>query len=165
MQSHLFFVCPTDHLETVIDKHFHEDNYYITSLGNSVNFNSPVSEEINALVEAKSIAEISFVLSDNNKIMMDALESENFKSIRGLENFYDKTSEPKKRTEVLRRAFHTEIPLITHYLNLKVQGLKPQLNNWFSDKVKVNAKIYLRQTNLFKEANVDLIHLEHFYLN
>ena len=46
-----------------------------------------------------------------------------------------------------------------------MQGLKPQLNNWFSDKVKVNAKIYLRQTNLFKEANVDLIHLEHFYLN
>lgn len=165
MRRHLFFICPTDHLETIIDKHFHEENYYITSLGNSVNFNPQLIEEINALVEAKSITEISFVLSDNNKIIMDALKSEDFKSIRGLESFYHRISAHKKGTEVLRHVFHSEIPLITQCLTFKVQALKPQLNNWFADKVKVNAKIYKRQTNVFKEANADLIHLDLFCLD
>lgn len=165
MSKHLFFICPTDHLETIIDKHFHEENYYITSLGNSVNFNSQLVEEINALVEIKSVTEISFVLSDNNKIIMDALRSENFKNIRGLESFYDEISAHIKRTEVLRHVFSTEAPLITDCLNLKVQGLKPLLSNWFADKVKVNAKIYKRQKNVFEEADSDLAHLEYFWLN
>ena len=165
MERHLFFICPTDHLETVIAKHFRQENYYITSLGNSVDFNPQLIEEINELIEAKSISEISFILSDNNKIIMDVLKSEDLKSIRGLESFYHRISEHKRRTEVLRSLFYSERPLITQYLTLKVQALKPQLNSWFADKVKVNATIYKRQTNVFKEANADLIYLDHFCLN
>ena len=165
MQKHLFFVCPTDHLETVIDKHFDEENYYLTSLGNSVDFDSEIIEEINTLIEAKSITEISFVLSDTNKIIMDALEREEFKGVTGLESFYESISEPKKRTEVLRHVFQTELPLINQYLQMKVRGLKHGLNFWFSDKVSVNAKVYRRQTNVFKEANTNLIELECFCLN
>ena len=165
MKRHLFFVCPTDYLETVINKHFHQENYFITSLGNSISFNSQVIEEINTLVEAKSIAEISFVLSDNNKIIMDALKSENFDSFKGLESFYDRISAQTKRTDILKHVFHNETPFIGNYLNFKVQGLIPQLNNWLSDKVKVNAKIYQRQTNIFKETYTELIHLGNFCLN
>ena len=165
MKRHLFFVCPTDYLETVINKHFHQENYFITSLGNSISFNSQVIEEINTLVEAKSIGEISFVLSDNNRIIMDALKSENFKSFEGLESLYDSISDQTKRTKLLKYVTHAETSVIGHYLNFKVQGLVPQLNNWFSDQAKVNAKIYQRQTNVFKETNTELIHLENFCLN
>ena len=160
MKRHLFFVCPTDYLETVINKHFHQENYYITSLGNSISFNSQVIEEINTLIEAKSITDISFVLSNNNKIIMDALKSENFKSFEGLESFYDRISDQTKRP-----IFHNETSFIGNYLNFKVQGLMPQLNHWLSDKVKVNTKIYQRQTNIFKETYTELIHLENFCLN
>ena len=160
MKRHLFFVCPTDYLETVINKHFHQENYFVTSLGNSISFNSQVIEEINTLIEAKSITEISFVLSNNNKIIMDALKSENLKSLNGLESLYDRISDQTKRP-----IFHNETAFIGNYLNFKVQGLMPQLNNWLSDKVKVNAKIYQRQTNIFKETYTELIHLENFCLN
>lgn len=165
MKRHLFFVCPTDYLETVINKHFYQENYFVTSLGNSISFNSQVIEEINTLIEAKSIAEISFVLSDNNKIIMDALKSENLKSFNGLESFYDRISTHTKRAEILKHVFHSETLFIGNYLNFKVQGLIPQLKNWFSDKVKVNALIYQREKNVFKETYTELIHLENFCLN
>ena len=96
---------------------------------------------------------------------MDALKSENLKSFNGLESFYDRISTHTKRAEILKHVFHSETLFIGNYLNFKVQGLIPQLKNWFSDKVKVNALIYQREKNVFKETYTELIHLENFCLN
>mgnify|MGYP004137638051 CR=1 FL=1 len=70
MRKHLYFVCPTDHLETVINDHCYQENYYLTSLGNSVSFNSEFIGEINSLIEANRITEITFILSDNTSAIL-----------------------------------------------------------------------------------------------
>ena len=38
MLKHLYFICPTDFLEGVIENVFKQINYYYTSLGNSITF-------------------------------------------------------------------------------------------------------------------------------
>ena len=165
MRKHLYFICPTDHLETAISNVFQQENYYLTSLGNSVTFNPEFVEEINLLIETNNISEITFALSDDNRIIMDALKIQDSNNVRDLKNFYDIIIEEKKRQEVLWQTFDVRIPIISYYLNLKITELKFQLNNWFTDMIKVNAKIYNRQKNTFNEINADLLHLEYFSLN
>lgn len=55
MQKHLYFICPTDHLETVINNTFKQENYYCNSLGNSIKFDSEMVGQINVLIETKNI--------------------------------------------------------------------------------------------------------------
>ena len=165
MNRHLYFVCPTDHLEIVIDNHFQGKNYYVTSLGNSINFDSEQAEEINSLIEAKNITEIHFVLSNNNKIIKDSLKNKTFNNIQELNGFYDIITKQKKRIEVLWHKFDNQNPIISYYLNLKIQELKLQMNDWLSDKVKINAKIYNGPTNVFNEINSNLLLIEHMHPN
>jgi hypothetical protein len=66
MNKHLYFICPTDHLETVIQKISQEKNYYLTSLGNSIDLDFETMGQINSLIESKKITQISFILSNNN---------------------------------------------------------------------------------------------------
>ncbi len=83
MRKHLYFICPTDRLEAVINARFKQENYYWTSLGNSVSFDNERVGEINALMETKSITGITFVLSDDNCMFLDALKDREFSSING----------------------------------------------------------------------------------
>ena len=43
--------------------------------------------QINVLIETKNIREITFVLSDNNRIVIDALKNHDFIDVRGCNNF------------------------------------------------------------------------------
>ena len=82
MPKHLYFICPTDHLETVINRHYNEENYFISSLGNSIDFNKQFTAYLCDLVEAKGITEISFVLAQDNTLFNDPRKnklSENIK--------------------------------------------------------------------------------------
>ena len=65
-QKHLYFICPTDYLEPVIDATFNQENYYMTSLGNDLDLNDEFVGEINGFIETKNIKEITFVLSKDN---------------------------------------------------------------------------------------------------
>ena len=96
MQKHLFFICPTDALEGLINRAYKEENYFLSSLANSINFSEAVSETINALIETKCITEISFVLSTNNALFLDALSPQNFNSIKVLHPLYKAVNAQKK---------------------------------------------------------------------
>lgn len=165
MQKHLFFICPTDHLEIIINDTFKHENYYVTSLGNSISFNANKVEEINALIESKGINEISFVLSDNNCIVVDALEKQNFASINGLSNLYHQIIRQKERTRIIWQTQNIQTSVFSYYLTTKVDELAPQLNKWFINYLKINAKIYNRQKNVFHEVFSDLIYNQNFILN
>ena len=39
MSNNLYFICPTDNLESIINSTFNEEKYYVTSLANSITFN------------------------------------------------------------------------------------------------------------------------------
>ena len=165
MNKHLYFVCPTDNLETVINNKFHQENYYLTSLGNSINFRPELINEINSLVEAKNITNITFVLSLNNRIISDALKSQNYNNIKGLKSFYDVITKEKYRSKALWLTSDIQVLIISYYLNLKTRKLKLLLNNWFRDEVKVKAKIYHKKDNTFNEVLNNILSLESFISN
>ncbi len=165
MGKHLYFVCPTDHLEHVIDTNLGYENYYVTSLGNSITFNPELIKEINSLIKTKSISEITFVLSDNNSVILDALRSQDFNNIRGLESFYNTITDRKRSIETLWQILDIRIPIISYYLDLKIKELQLRLNNWLPNPIGVNAKIYNKQNNTYIGIHTDLLHLAHFSLN
>ena len=165
MQKHLYFICPTDYLETIINDTFKHENYYVTSLGNSIAFNADQVEEINALIENKGISEITFVLSDNNRIVVDALENQSFANISGLSNFYREIVRQKKRTRVTWRTKDFRTFVLSYYLAMKVRELMPRLKSWPIDQLKINAKIYNKRKKVFSQVFSDLIYSQHFILN
>ena len=84
MFNKLYFICPTDNIESIINSKLNDNNFYITSLANSITFNYDFIKELLSIIESKKISEITFVLSDDNKLINDALENKQFKNIRSL---------------------------------------------------------------------------------
>jgi len=165
MGKHLYFVCPTDNLETVIESHFQNKNYFLSSLGNSLGFSFEVVEEINSLIENKGITEINFILADNNKMISGGINDERFDEVSSLKNFYDIIQTQKKQTEAVWSKIDSQIPIISYYLNLKIQELNNQLIDVFDKNITINGKIYKTNANSFNDINADLLHLDKFILN
>lgn len=96
MQNNLFIICPTDHLEPVINSLYGCENYFYTSLGNSFTKDVKTMESLKKLIRRKNIGNIFFILSSDNKIVWDALESQYFRDIRGLNELYAQIEAQKK---------------------------------------------------------------------
>ena len=75
--------------------------------------------EINSLIETKCITEITFVLSDNNQMIMDALKNQRFNKVKGLKRFYNAITRQKNCEEGVRQIVDIRIPIISYYLNIK----------------------------------------------
>jgi len=88
MDKLLYFTCPTDRLEPIINDAFEQENYFFSSLGNSTVFDDDLLEHLKEMITTKKIKEISFVLSKDNRIVRDALGSQDYSEINGLNNFY-----------------------------------------------------------------------------
>lgn len=165
MQKHLYFICPTDHLETVIHSTFSQENYYYTSLGNSITFDTELVRQLQELLAAKDIREISFILSDDNRIILDALGNHDFSKISGLDNFYCDITRQKEFSEELWQSCNLRFLILSNYLNNKIKELRLQLQTAARSQVKINGKIYSRQAKIFSDIYADLIGREYFSLN
>ena len=84
MKKHLFFVCPTDFLESTISEQFKGDLYFITSLGNSIKFDNDFLDQLKVLLSSQQISEITFLLSLDNSIVKDAMGDQRLLAITGL---------------------------------------------------------------------------------
>ncbi|MEM8969577.1 MAG: hypothetical protein AAGE93_24380 [Bacteroidota bacterium] len=165
MRKHLYFICPTDHLEPLINNTFKQENYYCTSLGNSVKFDNDMVRQIDDLIETENIREITFVLSSDNRIVIDALGNQEFANLHGLDNFYYEIAKQKERLKLQWKSSDLRIPILSYYLNMKVKELQPKLSNRFAGQIKINAKIYKRQEDIFRDVCLDFINREFFSLN
>ena len=160
MSKRLFFICPTDFLETLINQTFEGENYFVTSLGNSVAFDIDQVTEIQALIEAKGIKEINFILSDDNRIVLDAFGNQEFSNIKGLSNFYDQITVQKKYSLFLWQTDDLCNTILSNHLNHKIRELQLKLSHWFVGGIKLNIKIFCRQKQIFSEIHNDLFNLE-----
>lgn len=165
MQKCLYLLCPTDCLESVINSNFENENYFYTSLGNSVVFTPYTIQHIKKLITKRKIKNIYFVLSDNNNIVLDALGKQNYSKLRGLNNFYTKITAQKKHTEILWQNDSNRLAIISYYLNRKIKELHFELINSVSHPVKIGGKIYDRFENTFKNIHSTLVCIEKHYLN
>lgn len=165
MEKHLYFVCPTDHLESVINNSFEQENYFCSSLGNSIRFYGSTVAQINNIIATKNITEITFVLSDSNPIVMDALSDRDFSELRGLRRFYNEMLRQKQRSKMLWQTNNWQVPILSAYLNMKITELQPKIRRWMMEPIKINGKLYYRKQQLFKELHFDFLCGNNFSLN
>ena len=93
MNETLFLVCPTDCLEARINKQYTTVNYFYTSLGNSFNIDHVSLKNIQELINNHSIRNIYFVLSSDNRFILDALEGHFIFKDKRLTSFYEEICE------------------------------------------------------------------------
>ena len=161
MHKRLYLLCPTDCLEPIINNTFKYENYFYTSLGNSFASDIETLKGIKELVKNHSIKEIYFVLSKDNKIILDALGNQSFSGIKGLNNFYNEIRKQKKRSKVSAQIGNRQFSVLSYYLNKKVKELQLELNH----SIKISGKIYNRNKDMFTNTYANLICLEKHHLN
>ena len=165
MCKHLYFVCPSDNLEVLIEKNFPQENYFLSSLGNSISFSSDFIEEVNALIESKGIEKITFVLSEDNKFIHDGIKNQNFDNINDLRKLYKNISDHKRLTTKVYLEQNTQKLITMYLLNQKINEMNLNLSKWLSSKVNVDAKIYSRNNNSFIGVPNSLIEPNNVFLN
>ena len=113
--------------------------------------------QIHLLIEAKDIREITFVLSADNRIVMDALGNQNFANVYGLGDFYHILTKQKGRLKRQWKLSDLRISLLSYYLNTRIKELQPKLSKRLAGQIEINAKIYKKQGEAFHDTYLDLI--------
>lgn len=165
MYSVLYLLCPTDCLETRVNDAFKHQNYFYTSLGNSLSLDDKTVESLKALMLEHSIREISVVLSNDNPIFLDALEGQFFYKISGLDRFYKKIGRQRRHSELIWNADNRRDAILSYFLNNIIKELQLRLANFPFHSVKISGKIYDRFENSFKNVYSNLTCLEKHSLN
>lgn len=117
---------------------------------------------IEGLLTANDIWNISFVLSDDNSMVLDALGNHEFSKIAGLRNFYQEIAKQKERSAALWQSHHLQFSIISNYLNHQIRELRLALGHRGTDQLQINGKIYLRQQKAFSDIYSDWICEERF---
>jgi hypothetical protein len=165
MNNSLFLICPTDALEPVIRSKFKNERYFYTSLGNSFVCDNATIAYILETVKTHNIKNIYFILSSKNKIIVDALEHQNFSDISGMHHFYKEITIQKTYAEELCYTNNLQLSVISYYLNKKIKELQLKLVNLSSNFVKIQAKVYDKDKDVFRDIYSDLVCLEKYHLN
>ncbi|WP_394749338.1 hypothetical protein [Spongiimicrobium salis] len=165
MQKSLYLLCPTDHLETIIDHRFGSKNYFYSSLGNAAIFDADVMLEIKEMIQKHHIKEVFLVWSNENRIVLDALGNQNFHEIRSLNNLYSGITQQIKYTVLLKQSANPEFSMMSYCLKKKVEELQREFNLFFRESIKVRGKIYNKQKNTFHPIHADLTCVEKYSLN
>lgn len=148
----LFFICPTDCMEVVINNAFDGDNYFVSSLGNSLSLDASQLEEISALIETEGIKEVHFVLSYDNRVLHDAFGEQQFSGIGELNRFYHEIANQSMHSVLLWQTNSRRKAALLSHLNTKAKELHSKLNSWLSDTIRFGTKVYDRDSGCFCEV-------------
>ena len=165
MHKCFYIICPTDYLEYKINKKFKYQNYFYTSLGNSFINDNRKMNELKDFIKKHNIKAIYFVISMDNKIVLDALGSNEFSNISGLNNFYKEIRRQKKRSKISFKEDDFQFAMLSYYLNKKIKELELELSSLSDFSIKIGAKIYNKNLDVFTSIYSDLVCLEEYHLN
>ena len=166
MHKCFYLICPTDCLEHAINNTFKYQNYFYSSLGNPFNYDSKALESISTILKKYHIEEICFVLSMDNRIVLDALGNKEFSNIGTLHNFYNEIAIQKERSKIsFRRNNNRQFAVLSFYLNKKIKELELHITNVLNRSIKIGGKIYNKDKNTFTNIYSDLLLIEKYDLN
>ena len=165
MKKHLYFICPTDSLESLINHSFDQENYFLTSLGNSMAFDPEKVDQLVELLTTEGIKDITFILSDNNEIVLDALGPKNFSGFGGLKALYNSIATEKRVCEEVWQNGDRHFLILSYYLNGKVNDLRMELDENALDPIHINAKIFKREYETFVDTYPQVVLKDSFALN
>ncbi len=165
MKNCLYFICPTDYLESIIESTFRQENYFYSSLGNSVAFGNYELKQIKKLIRTRNISTITFVLSDNNRIVLDALGNQEFSNIRGLKKTYSQVLQQKEHLDSTWQTLNPERLILSSFLNIKIKEFKNRLSDLFTNQLTISGKVYNKKENKFDDIYSELICQEELIMN
>ena len=165
MNTSLFFLCPTDCLESIVNKKYKGKNYFYTSLGNTLTLDSTTLESIKRLVCRHNIRNIYLVLSEQNKMAVDAMEGQTFHKIRGLQNFNNSVNISKKQSKLFWKTSDPVFSTLSYYLNQKIRQLQLNFSCVLTQSVNLEGKIYIKSQNKFVDIYPDVVCLREYSLN
>ncbi|MCI4669475.1 MAG: hypothetical protein MRZ79_15175 [Bacteroidia bacterium] len=165
MPRQLNFICPTDYLESTITRQMKGKHYFFTSLGNSLSLDRDILLEIKGFLTVNDIRNISFILSDDNQIVLDAFQNQKFPHIWSLHKLYSDLSSQAKRFKEVLNSCDLSIFLLSYYLNMRISELQPNLDNWFDGELRILGKIYHRQQDVFQPIHSEVFFREKLSLN
>ncbi len=165
MSGHLYFVCPTDHLEPLINKKFKGQNYFISTLGNSLVFDAETVLGITDLLDRTAVKEITFILTNNNNIIVDGIENKQFSDLDGIKDFYHSLEVKKQSSEMLYKTHNHSQLIISYHLNEKIKELQTQLSIYASNQFYIQGMMYNRMDKTFSTIHHDLIFRDLVSLN
>ena len=122
-------------------------------------------DEIKDLLETKEIRKISFVFSDDNQIVSDALTGQLYSNLSGIDYFYDDLMRRQNDLRMIWELCDDRIMLLSCYLLDKVEKLRRELDFTVNQRLDIDVKIYHRNEKTFKKAHNDLFGLRHHHLN
>ena len=123
----------------------------MTSLGNSISFDQEMTMTVNDLIAVKNIRQISFVLSDNNRIVTDALSKKSFSDLVDLNKFYRNIDRQKRQCEEVWPPNYHQFLISSYFLNHKLMQLRAQLDEDLKSQIHLSAKIYKRKQGIFRD--------------
>ncbi len=166
MRKHLFFICPTDYLETAINSSFNHENYFSSSLGNSVCFTADSLGQIIEFIRAENISEISFILSCDNQIVSESLKSDHsYFGVTGMINFSNQLKWHQEQVQLVWQEPQASDLLLSYHLHQKMDELKSHLEKSFRVLPKISGFIYNKRNNVFTEVYNDLVYKTSLSLN
>lgn len=165
MEPQLYFICPTDHLEHIINDQLGGVNYFYFSLGNSLGFDVETLEQLSSFLNEKRIENISFVLSDSNQLVLDAIQRQGGVQFKGLENLYDGIRREKVLSSSLWKGKSLEIALVAQYLKSRVKDLESKFSETLNADLNITALLYDSKNKQFKSLYSDFIYTECIRMN
>jgi len=165
MRKCLFIICPTDCIESIINKTFECESYFYTSLGNAFIHDHKTIQYLNRILQKHAIKHICFVLSFNNTIVLDAIGSSKVSNISILNHLYKDINHHQSSSKLITTSHSYQFTVFSYHLNDKIKTLKCQLNAIRKQTVTIQGKIYNRQQNIFNNIYSDLLCLERHHLN
>lgn len=165
MHRCLYMICPTDHLESVINNRFAGSCYFYTSLGNMASLNERTLGQIVELIEKNNIKEITFVLSEDNNILLDALNKQCFIETRGLKRAYSDFLGYKIQIAKIWQTHRQEDLIISYHLHQKINLLRTGLSEFLLNIPDINGQVYSTSNDSFKPIHTPAVLLNSCQLN
>ncbi|CAL2060914.1 conserved hypothetical protein [Tenacibaculum sp. 190524A05c] len=152
MQKSLYFVCPTDAMECIINHSSNSENYFYTSLGNAIQLNDKVIDSLKDLIVNKSISEVLIVISNDNRIIQDAIGNKEFSQIKGLNEIYESIEIQRNFKNVFWQSSYCQDSLLNGYLRSKIKEIQEILDKSGLNPIKVSGKIYDKGESVFTDV-------------
>jgi len=142
------------------------ENYFYTSLGNSISFgDKDVVGQMNQLIQTEKINSVAFILSEDNRILLDAIGKREYSDIKGLNLFQEGILKKKQTRELFWGKTNLSYLIQSNHLNTKIKELRSVLNQDYLGKLTIIGKIFNKTEGEFIDIYSDLICENIFSLN
>lgn len=165
MERHLYFICPTDHLEPVINNTYQRENYFLTSLGNSLTFDIEMTLWLSEFLRTKNIRNITFVLSEDNCVIRDRSGDNTLTDISAINALNEKLVQHRKDMKKAWKTYDQRLMTLSYHLNDKIRELQQKLHLLSVRHIRITGKIFRRDKTIFRNTYSGLICSEHACVN